>query len=197
MGGSGQAAPRPDDEEGTMTDRENQAAEEAAEAARQAASDAKDAATETVSEMKAAAADAAARGAEAVKETADAAKQAAQSASEQADDAKAGAADAAEQAAAAKAAAADAIDTAKQVAAEAAAKLAGSVKSATSQLTDSEAFDAVQEQAQHAVDRGKEFANDGVGYVKKKYRENPGAVVAVGAAAGIVLIAIVRRLFKR
>jgi hypothetical protein len=60
-----------------------------------------------------------------------------------------------------------------------------------------ETVDAITAQAQAAMSGAKEAADDGVAYVKERYRENPGLVIAVGVAVvvgvGLVIKAITRR----
>ncbi len=61
----------------------------------------------------------------------------------------------------------------------------------------SETFDAVSTQAREAMAKAKEAADEGTAYVKAKYQENPGLVIAVGAAAVVGVAAVLKALFRR
>jgi hypothetical protein len=52
-------------------------------------------------------------------------------------------------------------------------------------------------QAKEAVANARGAADDGVTYVKAKYRENPALVIAVGAAALVGVSAILKAIFGR
>ena len=68
----------------------------------------------------------------------------------------------------------------------------GDVKDAAS-----DTYDAVSAQAKDAYAGAKDATEDGIAYVKARYRENPGLVIAVGAAAVVGVVAIARALFRR
>jgi ElaB/YqjD/DUF883 family membrane-anchored ribosome-binding protein len=60
-----------------------------------------------------------------------------------------------------------------------------------------ETVDAITAQAQAAMSGAKETVDEGVAYVKARYRENPGVVIAVGAAAAVALGLVVRAISRR
>lgn len=61
----------------------------------------------------------------------------------------------------------------------------------------SETFDAFSTQAKDAMSKAREAADEGTAYVKAKYQENPGLVIAVGAAAVVGVAAVLKALFRR
>ncbi|MFD4421209.1 hypothetical protein ACFWN7_06865 [Agromyces sp. NPDC058484] len=61
----------------------------------------------------------------------------------------------------------------------------------------SDAAEAFTAQAKETFANAKEAADDGVSFVKAKYRENPALVIAVGAAALIGVTAILKGMFRR
>ena len=57
--------------------------------------------------------------------------------------------------------------------------------------------DTVAAQATAAVANAREVADEGVAYVKARYRENPGLVIAVGAAAIVAVGLLVKAVTRR
>ena len=64
-------------------------------------------------------------------------------------------------------------------------------------IRSNETVDAITAQAQAAMSGAKETVDEGVAYVKARYRENPGLVIAVGAAAAVALGLVVRAISRR
>ena len=63
--------------------------------------------------------------------------------------------------------------------------------------TAADTVDAVAAQASAAVAGAREVADDGVAYVKARYRENPALVIAVGAAAIVAVGLLVKAVTRR
>lgn len=66
---------------------------------------------------------------------------------------------------------------------------------AKAELADT--IDAISHRATAAVSSAKEGLNEGVAYVKARYRENPGLVIAIGAAALIGVVTVVKAITRR
>ena len=60
----------------------------------------------------------------------------------------------------------------------------------------SDAADAVTAQAKEAYANARSAADEGVTYVKARYRENPAVVIGVGIAIAAAVVLILRRLFR-
>lgn len=58
-------------------------------------------------------------------------------------------------------------------------------------------IDTISHQAAAAVSSAKEGVDEGVAYVKERYRENPGLVIAIGAAALIGVVTVVKAITRR
>lgn len=84
-------------------------------------------------------------------------------------------------------------------AAAGASEAVGDARDAAADLHDaaSEGLDAFSTQAKEAMAKAKEAADEGTAYVKAKYQENPGLVIAVGAAAVVGVAAVLKALFRR
>ncbi|HEY1105355.1 hypothetical protein MUN74_11025 [Agromyces endophyticus] len=63
--------------------------------------------------------------------------------------------------------------------------------------TATDAIDAITTQAGVAASEAREVLDDGVAYVKARYRENPGVVIAVGAAVVVGVVLVVKALTRR
>ncbi|GGI46253.1 monoamine oxidase [Agromyces flavus] len=86
----------------------------------------------------------------------------------------------------------DALDAMRSAAADAADRGAAAVADAASQA---------RALAEDTLDDAEDLLEDAAEWVEEKYRENPGLVLALAAAAGIVLLvgvgAVVRAIFRR
>lgn len=97
-------------------------------------------------------------------------------------------------------------DIAAGTAGETAETLSGGAAAARDEVADAvnevraaatEAMDAMAAQAKEAFANAKGAADEGVTFVKAKYRENPALVIAVGAAALVGVSAILKGMFGR
>ena len=60
-----------------------------------------------------------------------------------------------------------------------------------------DAGETISEQAREVYSDAKDAADDGIAYVRAKYRENPGLVIGVAIAAAVVVGMLVRATFRR
>ena len=86
-------------------------------------------------------------------------------------------------------------DTLSEGAAEAKQRVASAVEDA--RAAASEAADTISAQAKEAVEIAKSAADEGASYVRARYQENPGMVIAVGAAALVGAALLLRGIFRR
>jgi ElaB/YqjD/DUF883 family membrane-anchored ribosome-binding protein len=97
----------------------------------------------------------------------------------------------------------DTLGAMRSAAADAADRGAAAVADAADRGTAAVADAASQARAlaEDTLDDAEDLLEDAAEWVEEKYRENPGLVIALAAAAGIVLLvgvgAVVRALFRR
>ncbi len=61
----------------------------------------------------------------------------------------------------------------------------------------SDAADAFSSQAKDAMSGAKDAADDGVSYVKARYREHPGRMIAVCVAVVIGIVLVIKAISRR
>jgi gas vesicle protein len=88
-----------------------------------------------------------------------------------------------------------AADKISDTASDAADAFSATAHAKKAELADT--IDTISHQATAAVSSAKEGVNEGVAYVKERYRENPGLVIAIGAAALIGVVTVVKAITRR
>lgn len=95
--------------------------------------------------------------------------------------------------------AAEAADAAKEQVAGAVNDVIDSAKAKAADVAEkaADAAETVTAQAKDAYANARSAADEGVGYVKARYRENPGLVIGVAVAALVAVGIIVRAISRR